>query len=259
MDLGQRIRVFAGKCVFRMEFGVSGLVRMICVVFIPVVVVCMIIMPIVVLICMVIMPMVIVTVVVLIALVIVVFVGVMFVFAFQFGLCLDHGAGRRIRHDEQVKRRVQDFDGPINRGKVGVTFRSIFEPDDIGTRRMKLHRDGGAFNRDIQRTDTMFMGIKLARLLRQRRDGRDKSNEGECVFHVRSNLIVEEMSGRANAALPVDFNDVSGRAKGVLVGECGEFREKIASVMLFDRSTIFANREDRYTFNMVATTRHKRP
>ncbi len=108
---------------------------------------------------------------------------------FKFGDCNVYSTACSIGHYEQIQRRTKRGDGQVNRREVSFAFRSMFEPDNISARRFERHRDSRAFNRDIERSNTMLMSIKLARFFCEGRESDDKRKEGECVFHDIPSLV----------------------------------------------------------------------
>ncbi len=191
LDAGQRVRVSAGKRVFRVKFGVTcfgfGVVFMIVVIvlvslgviFVAVVLVIVLIMRIGVIL----VPMVVVVMVVMGFGMFFVVMVVVRVFAFERCAGLRDAAFRGGWEDEKIKWFGEDCDRAVNGRPIFSTFGGVFETHDICARRLEFHRHRIAVDGDIQCADTVLMGVELARFFGQGGAGKKGQGGRESVFH----------------------------------------------------------------------------
>ena len=84
---------------------------------------------------------------------------------------MDNRAIRGSGQTEQIQRLRKCLDSVLDRHSILVAFRNIFKADDVCAGCLEFHHDAITLERDIQMTDTMFMGPHITPLLCEQRHG----------------------------------------------------------------------------------------
>lgn len=100
--------------------------------------------------------------------------GMMMRIPFQNNAGTAQLASRRHGQLEQIQRMRQDLNRSCNCGTVLGTFRCMFKTHNISTWGTQFQCNSGSIERDIQCTNPMFVGIKLAGTFGKRRNAGSK-------------------------------------------------------------------------------------
>ena len=107
----------------------------------------------------------------------------MIVFAFKRRTRLGYVAFSSGWKDEQFEWSSQRRNPAIDRFPVFLAFCFVFKSDDIRARGVKLHRQSGAVDGNVEFTHPVFMCVQLPCVFRKKRSGEEDGRYSERPFH----------------------------------------------------------------------------